>query len=91
MKIEAELTVGEDVIKRGKCAIRTIKAGVLANEDQTAVIEHILLERLAIDGTDRDRYDSQNEFNSRYNSSSPMKQDADFARSCTKLKCGEML
>jgi hypothetical protein len=54
VKIEAELAVGGDIINRGKCAIRTTIVAVLAdNADETAITEHILLKRLAIDGTEK--------------------------------------
>ena len=75
VNIEAELAIGRgDTINRRKYAISTTLAGVLVDkEDQAAVTEHILLKRFAIDGADRDKYDSQNEFDSLYNPCPPMR------------------
>jgi hypothetical protein len=60
VNIEVELTAGGDIINRGKYVMRTAIEGVLV--DKTAVTEHILLQRLTMGGTDRDKYDGQNEF-----------------------------
>jgi hypothetical protein len=50
--VNIELAVGGEIINREKYAIRTNLAGVLADKD---------------DGTDRDKYDSHNRFDSLYN------------------------